>query len=602
MRSLLTSSLLLFLAAAVLPLNLDFQASIDRTQLAIDEDVTVTFQISGDIKDNLPFPEPDASADFKLANKNSYQSSSQNISIINGRMNRSVVKTFTFQFTFKPLKTGQLQVPGFKFQYQDFQKPIAPTTVTVGAAPPESRDLDLALRFSKPSLYINEQGLLTVNIVVKANAPINGINPPDIEKELKKYFWIKPMSDKWPARQENRNGEPCKIFTMNYIVFPIMEGKVRIPSISLQYSVVERQQRRRAADPFNDAFFGNFFDNVTTRNKTKYSEPVVIDVKAVPERGRPPEYAGAVGEFSLNAVLDKREVKAGDALNLKVTVTGKGNEKSVNSLHLRNADKFEVFDPEIQSNVDVRNGQVFITKTFKYVLIPQVEGVQPVGPVSLYFFNPAKGAYDSAQAKMEINVLKGKVAQTSAGRYLSKEEIRQVGKDIRYIKTEATGLKDMSRRFHRSGVFALLAVLPFLYTAAFLVFRRHTERLKTDVEYARQKKARKQAEKLLALAHQALQKGKRVEFYAAIHNGIIGFIADKLNIPSAALSRSEITENLGKRIPDRKDLIAEVGILLDECELNRFANVQDSDAMVRLRTTAYGRASDLIVRLSKELK
>jgi hypothetical protein len=468
----------------------------------------------------------------------------------------------------------------------------------VGTAPPESRDLDLLLKFSKPSMYINEQGLLSVSIIVKANAPINGINPPDIEKELKKYFWIKPMADKWPARQENRGGEPCKVFSMNYIVFPIMEGKVRIPSVPLQYSVVERQTRRRGMDPFNDAFFGNFFDNVTTRNKTKYSAPLTVDVKAVPERGRPPQFAGAVGEFSLGATLDKREVKAGEALNLKVTVTGRGNEKSVNSLHLQNADKFEVFDPEIQSNVEVRNSQVFITKTFKYVLIPQAEGAQPVGPVSLYFFNPAEGAYDSAQVKLDINVLKGKTTQTSAGRYLSKEEIRQVGKDIRYIKTESSGLSDQSHRFYRSNVFALLAVLPFLTTAAFLLFRRHTERLKTDVEYARQKKAKKQAAKLLARARGHMQGAKAAEFYTDVHKSLTGFIADKLNIPAAALGGSDVEKHLLPMMPKAETLVKEVVQLLQECEMHRFASLSDTEAD---RKTKYAKAEALLTRLAREI-
>jgi hypothetical protein len=597
-----TAFFLLLTAAGLYPIALDFQASIDRNQLSIDDNITVTVQISGEnIKDNLPFPEPDASQDFKLENKNSYQSSSQNISIINGRMMRSVVKTFTFQYTFKPLKTGQLQLPGFKFQYEDFQKTVSPTTVTVGKEAPEARDVDLVLKFSKPSLYINEQGLLSVSIRQKANSSVNGINPPDIEKELKKYFWIKPMADKWGGHRENIGAEVYNVYAMNYIVFPIMEGKVRIPSIPLQYSVVERQARRRSPDPFmDDAFFNNFFGgNVTTRNKTKYSAPVTVDVKSVPGNGRPQDYAGAVGEFTLNAVLDKKEVKAGEALNLKVTVTGKGNEKSVNSLHLSNADKFEVFDPEIQAGVEVRNNQVFVTKTFKYVLIPQVEGQQPVGPVTLFFFNPAKGAYDSAQARMDINVLKGKVAQASPGRYLSKEEIRLVGKDIRYIKTDAAGLHNQARRFHRSALFILLMMLPFLYTGAFLVFRRHTERLKTDVEYARQKKAKKQAAKLLARAHGHIKAAKADEFYAALHKSLTGYIADKLNIPAAALSGDDAGKQLQARMPQGEALIREVTQLLQECEMHRFASVSETAAD---RSAKYAKAEELLTRLARELK
>lgn len=592
--------LLLALFTAGYSVNLDFQASIDRNQLAIDEDVTVTFQISGDnIKDNLPFPEPQPSNDFKLLNKNNYQSSSQNISIVNGRMTRSTIKTFTFQFTFKPLKTGQLQIPGFKFQYQDFQRELGPTNVMVGKEAPESRDVDLSLRFSKNSMYINEQALLTVTIRQKENSAVQNINAPDIEKELKKYFWIKPMAEGWPGRRENIGNEMCRVFTRSFIVFPILDGQVRIPSIPLQYTVAERQTRRRSNDPFSDPFFDGFMDNVSTRAKTKYSAPVTVEVRSVPDKGRPQDYNGAVGEFSMSGSVDKREVKAGDALNLKLTVTGRGNEKSIGALHFKNAEKFEVFDPEIQSAADIKNNQLFVTKTFRFVLIPQIEGNQTLGPVSLYFYNPAKGAYDSAQYSIEINVLKGKMAQSAQGRYLSKEEVRLVGKDIRYIKTDSNNLRNQARRFYKSPLFVFLIILPFLYTAAFLLFRRHTERLKTDVEYARQKKAKKQAAKWLSQAEQGLNKGSSAEFHTALHRSLTGFIADKLNIPSAALTAADASTHLKKKLPQSDVLIKEISDLLADCEMHRFASVSDTPES---RTQKFGKAEEMLTRLSKELK
>jgi hypothetical protein len=593
---------LLLFAAPVSPVALDFQASIDRNQLSLDEDVTVTFQISGqDLKDNLPFPEPAASQDFRLENKNSYQSSSQNISIINGRMTRSVVKTFTFQFTFKPLKAGQLQIPGFKFQYQDFQRVLSPMAVLVGKEAPESRDVDLILHFSKPSMVINEQALLTVTIRQKENSAVSGITPPDIEKELKKYFWIKPMADKWGGVRENIGGEMYRVFSMNYIVFPTMEGRVKIPSIPLQYSVVERQARRRGGDPFmNDEFFNQFFGGgVSTRNKTKYSAPVTVEVHALPERGKPKNFSGAVGDFSLSADLDKKEIKAGEALNLKVTVSGRGNEKSIGILSLTNADRFEVFDPEVQSSVEIKNKQIVITKTFKYVLIPQIEGRQTLGPVSLYFFNPAKGGYDSAQAAMEINVLKGKPQQTGQGRYLSKEEIRLVGKDIRYIKTESAGLRNQTRRFYASPLFSFLAAFPFLMAAAFLLFHKHAARLKTDVEYARQKKAKKQAARFLLQARRQMQSAKAADFYAILHKSVAGFIADKLNIPSAGLTGSGLEGHLKKHLPQSEALTRKTMELLQECEMHRFASLADTETE---RTARYGEAENILTQLAKELR
>lgn len=588
----------LFFPFAAFGANLDFQASIDKRELTLDDEVTVTIQITGEnIKDNLPFPEAEENPDFRLLNKNNYQSSSQNISIVNGRMTRTVVKTFTFQFTFKPQKSGELRVPGFNFTYQDFHRAISPTPVMVRKESPESNDISLLLRFSKTSLYLNEQATLIATIRKKAGSNVNQISRPDVEKELKKFFWIKPTTDKIPGRVETLGGIQYEVYDIPFIIFPILEGRVKIPSIPLQYTVVERRTQRRRDPFFEDPFFSGFFDNVTTQTKTKYSQPAVLDVKPLPLQGRPAGFDGAVGDFTLIAALDRNETKTGDAVNLKVAVTGRGNEKSFNSLDFKGRERFEVFDPEIQSSADIRGGQVLVNKTFKYVLIPQVEGRQAVGPVTLYFFNPGRGAYDSATAAPELMVQKGK-AVAATGRYLTKEEVRLVGRDIRFIKTDPPSVRDESRRFYRSNLYVLLLFLPFAYSGLLFFYRRHRERLLTDPEYARTRKARKEASRLLLQARQQISGPNAAAFHATIYRSLSGFVADKLNLPSGGLTPPDLEAALRKRLPQKEDLTNQLLDLLSGCEMHRFANIACTDEE---RKKSYEAAETLMVKLSKEL-
>ncbi|MFH0919411.1 MAG: BatD family protein [Fibrobacterota bacterium] len=585
---------------------IEFEAQVDKREMAPDEDITVTVQVTGEnLKEEPPFPEFEPSTDFTLLNKNRFQSSSQNISIVNGRMARSMVIAHTFQFTFKPARTGDLKLPGFKFQFKDFQRVVAPTPIKVvkdeTGADGGGGEVDIAINFKKTSLVLNEQSLLTVVLRKRADAPVQQIRRPEIEKEFSKYFWIKPTTDKVQGKMENLNGTAYEVYRLDFIIFPILAGEVKIPSLPLQYSVIQQQRgQRRQRDPFfGDPFFDNFFGaNVTTKERTKYSRPVTLSVRSLPETGKPAGFSGAVGEFTLLATVDNRTPKAGEALNVKVIISGRGNEKSVNPPSVANAGNFEIFDPEIQSDVAIKSAQVVITKTFRYVVIPQAEGKQLFGPITLYYFNPARGAYDSAQAKIELDVQKGKVQAASAARYLSKEEIRMVGRDIRYIKTEGNDLRDGSQRFYRSGLFLLLVFLPFFSSAVFLVVRRQNERLRTDVEYARLKKARKIAGKRLAQAAAQIASSAGGEFYATLVRGLSGYAADKLNIPAAGVTNAELAHALEKRGVSADTILALTGFL-DECDLYRFGNITGDESDRRAK---YQRAEGLISRLEKELR
>jgi hypothetical protein len=568
--------------------------------MALGEEVTVTFEFSGEnLKEEPPYPEFEPSSDFSLSNKSRNKNVSQNISIVNGRFNKTTIETHIFQFVFKPVKAGELTLPGGRFAYGDFQKPISPTRILVLKESPESKDIDLTLKFSKRDLYLNEQVVMTALIRKKANSAVRNITRPDIEKELKKFFWVKPLSDKVEGHVENTGGGQFEVFPIPFIVFPLMPGDIKVPSIPLEYVVIE-QGRGRGRSPFNDPFFGgafeSFFDQGNAKKKTKYSAPSVLHVRDLPAEGRPADFSGAVGSFSLSASLDKTSVKAGEAVNLKVSILGSGNEKSVNAVHIRNLDAFEVFDPEIQAEVQVKNNRLFISKTFRYVLIPKSEGEQAVGPVTLYFFDPEKGRYDSSQATLSLKVEKGKAVKAVDDRYLSKEEIRLLARDIRYIKTGGGRLRDQSSPFFRSTLYWVLALIPPVSALFSLFIRRRAKRLQTDIGYARRKKARKNALRLLKEASSRLN-APPDKFYASLYRALTEFIADKLNVSAAGLTVSATAGLLAEKGVD-PSVIQDVSRLLESCDLHRFSSLPVESAD---RKTDMEKAEKHVVFLEEKL-
>jgi hypothetical protein len=154
----------------------------------------------------------------------------------------------------------------------------------------------------------------------------------------------------------------------------------------------------------------------------------------------------------------------------------------------------------------------------------------------------------------------------------------------------------MTSRFDKSLLYMALLILPFLYSGAFLVYRRHTIRLKTDAEYVRNRKARKQADKWLSDAKNLIEGGKG--FDDALHRSVSGFVADKTNLPSGSLTTTDIVSSLGKRSFKDTQIINDVLTLLEECDLNRFSSITSK---TEERQSRYNRAADIIVKLSREL-
>ncbi|MHC4201846.1 MAG: BatD family protein, partial [Planctomycetota bacterium] len=67
-----------------------------------------------------------------------------------------------------------------------------------------------------------------------------------------------------------------------------------------------------------------------TRTVTASSEPLVLDVLALPKEGRPPGFESAVGSYELSASAHPRETKlGGDPILLTLTVSGEGNLETV---------------------------------------------------------------------------------------------------------------------------------------------------------------------------------------------------------------------------------------------------------------------------------
>ena len=425
-------------------------------------------------------------------------------------------------------------------------------------------DIFVNLSLDRKEVFLGEHLVATVKIYTRVNlSGINEIKYPSFNDFLKTDLVTPPLTS---LKEENVGGTIYGTGTVQqFLLYPQKTGEITIDPVQISVLV---QQRSGQSDPF----FGDFFSSVQTVPKAVASSPVKINVKPLPGK-QPDDFSGIVGRLSVDAIINKDSVKVNDAVNFKVIISGSGNLKIAAPPKLNLSPGIEVYDPKITD--DIRNGINGSTgqKTFDYLLIPRHYGDFIIPPLSYSFFNTTTGRYETLTTEeYRFNASKGNEQNGAVTVYggVSKEDVKYLGKDIRFIKSEAgkltrsAGTMISDRLFYSTYAFALFAFMIVLF------IRREHVRRNSDITLVRNRKAGKIASGRLRSAHSCLKNDEIEIFYEEILKAIWGYLSDKLNIPVSELTRSKAIEILTAKGVE-EDHIKNMNQILDVCEYARFS-------------------------------
>ena len=352
--------------------------------------------------------------------------------------------------------------------------------------------------------------------------------------------------------------------------------------------VVRIQDNSRPRSVF-DQFFGRQRDV----SYTAMSNTAKITVLPLSQNNKPASYSGAVGEFSIRATVDKNQVKANEAINLNIAVQGKGNIKLLENLPINFPPDFEVYDPKVVDKIGTSAAGVSGTRSFEYVIIPRHSGSFTIPSIPFSYFNPTTKKYVELETgEIVIDVEKGNEEQSSATfRSSTKEDLKYLGKDIRYIKTNETTLQQKGEYFFKSFTFWVsFFASPFLFLLFFFINKEQRKR-NSNLVMVKSKKATKIATKRLKTAKSLLSEQNDKPFYEEIFKALFGYLSDKLNIPVADLNRENITDKLVSRQVN-EEVVSTLSEILDRCEMARFAPVSEIS-----KETIYEQAVKIISQL-----
>ena len=421
---------------------------------------------------------------------------------------------------------------------------------------------------SKTKAYLGEQ--ITVTHKIYTLYQLRGFK--DIKFPDYTGFWAQDIASNTQIQvvNENVNGVNYQVGELKHTyLFAQRSGKIEIEPMKIE-CVVRKQSNKKSNDIF-EQFFGGGFEDATFAVKSK---AVTIEILPLPELNKPAGFSGAVGNYTFKTQLSKDNIKTNDAINLIVTLTGRGNIKLVEPSKIDFPEDFETYDPKIKENVVAGTNGVSGSKTFDYLIIPRHEGDYKINPLNFSYFDTEKKQYVILPSpEFNIHVIKGPEDNNPAASSLnfrSKEDIKVLGNDIRYIKTTDIQLQPKGDYFFGSKLFYLGMVLPFFAFFGFLFVQRKNAELNKNAVAMKSRKATKMAKKRLILAEQYLKSNNKEKFYVEIFNALYGYVGDKLNILIADLNKEHISEKLIARSVD-SETIQQLLTTLDNCEYARYS-------------------------------
>jgi hypothetical protein len=570
--------LLIFLSVILLPnalLSQEITIRVDYPAVvAVGEQLRIVWTVNTSGGD---FSAPQFDGFYKMSGPN--VSYSQSTRIENGR--RTSETSYSYVFYLQALREGKYTIPAASYSKggktytsesasievvgDASRRQTAPgASESTSAQQSGGAEIFVRLILNKKEVFLGEPVAATVKLYTRIDiSGINEVKYPTFNGFLKEEI---PTPQLTSLERENVNGTifGTGVF-QKFLLYPQKTGEIIIDPV--QITVLMRQQSG-AGDPF----FGDMFQTFTTVPRMVTGEAMKINVKPLPA-GRPADFMGAVGSFDLRAEINRDTVQVNDAVNLKLILTGRGNIKLADAPVLTIPAGLESYDPKMTLNATNSESGTNGTKTFDYLIIPRIAGDYTIPAVNYSFFDPASGQYVRIATKpFNLHAVNSGETVTNQQIYgrIAGEEIRYLGKDIRFIKTTPPQLrKSANWLLTRRSFFSLYGFAAMVFIVV-VVARREQVKRNSDRIKVKNRKAGKIASHRLRIARKYLKLNDNEKFYEEVLRAIWGYTGDKLNIPVSELTRSRGVDELINR-GVTEPLIDSLLDLAGLCEMVRYA-------------------------------
>jgi hypothetical protein len=552
--------------------QVQFVANVSKTSLGINERLRIDFTMNEDGDNFLP----PVFEGFKIIGGPNQSVSYQ---WINGK--KSFEKTYSYFLM--PLKKGSTIIKQATIEINGQVYKTLPIKITIGNAVAEERDpynnnpyynnqqqqqppayagkegVQLVAEISNSNPYLNEPITVVYKIYVSNRSAVGGWR--EIKNPKYSNFWSQNIDIKQLTIQQGKfNGEDYRYAVLRKtVLYPQKSGKLEIEPLSLD---VEVEIPSDETD-----FFGRPI--MTTGSKKVSAGAKIINVKPLPESGKPENFTGAVGNFDFKVTSSKTKLKNGESLDLDISVSGKGNLKLFTLPKPVMPSSLEMYDPVHKETVSTALSGMEGSISDSYTIIPQYKGTYPIKPLTFSYFDLSSKTYKTITSQeINIEVLDGPTI-TKNNNDISNSKIKVAANNtFAFIKLKTTFSEIKTSDFLGSGLFYTLLLLPFLFIPLIMVVRKKKEAIDSDVRGNKIKLSNKLAKKYLSEAKKQIN--NKEPFYIALEKAMHNFLKAKLHIETSEMSKDKITEVLLAKKANPESVKIFIS-LTENCEFARYA-------------------------------
>ena len=565
-----------------------FEAKTSKTQLGVNERLRIDFTMNED-GDNFM---PPSFENFKVVGG---PSQSINNSWINGV--RSFSKSYTYFLS--PTKRGTFTIGQSSIEIDGNTYKTSPIQITVTAAveiPKDPNDpnyiasesIHLVAEVSTTKPYLNEPVSVIYKLYVAENTGVR--NWSELDSPRYNDFWSQNIEvNRQNVKEGKYKGENYRYVVLKKtVLYPQKTGKLSIEPLTLDVSVEVPSKRRDV--------FGRLMMTTTNRNVTAGKR--TIDVKPLPSDGRPDDFSGAVGSFEFNMTSNKNTLKATEAFDLKLEVSGKGNLKLFKLPKPNLPSALEVYEPEhsekVSTNLSGMRGSISDT----YTVVPNAQGRYPIPTVSFSYFDLNTETYKTLKSNELVVAVTDDAElssnENSATKEVQKTNVTTLSKQFSSFKSNGNLEPITKTNFYNTPLFWWLFFGPLLLIPLVIIITRNRGKRALDIEGNKIRQTNRLARKYLSSSKKAI--GNKEAFYVALERALHNYLKSRLKIETSDFSKEKIDQLLTKK-EVQKEASSQFLDVLKSCELARYTPLGVAD-MER----DYQKAVETINTLDKQLK
>lgn len=436
------------------------------------------------------------------------------------------------------------------------------------------RNFFIKVQVNKKDCFLGEPIVATYKLYARLRSDSRVTKHPSLNG-FSVYDMVDPNDDR--VSVEKLNGRNYSVHIIRKVqLIPLQAGDVTLDPVELDNNIYFIKTEGSAAKNSGSGL-GGLLDRLFepevsgtpfTQHIVLQSEPLTIHVKPLPDAGKPGDFNGAVGNYSIRASIDAKEVDTGDAAKLMVTIKGTGNLPLINAPVVDWPAGMESYDVNTKENIEKAQAPLGGSKTYTYSFVSNNLGNYVIPPVKLSYFDPNSKSYKT----VETDPLHVQVNRTYRKKAPAAKPIV-----IPEPKTEWT-------RYMWGGLAALLVgtTILLLRRASRKKAALKAERLKVLAEMAEKEKLAPVRVDPLLESRGFIFAADYGKFYGSVNRAVWKTVSEKLNLPASDLNKLNIAGNLRSQGWTENE-INQLTNLLNECEMKLYTpeyNASDARRML----------------------